>query len=109
MTCNIITYEVKDGTEVFFCNTFGLCRLTFIDGINAAFLSTLAVDNMHRKQGIATLLVQKAEQCARERQRGAISLQVERYTWMRDWYLRLGYVEVAEGYEQNHVLMTKIL
>jgi len=74
----------------------------------AAWLSTLIIDERHRKLGYGNDLLANAETQARKLGCTALSLEVEWRSWVRDWYERKGFVVVAEGYEDKMVVMTKI-
>jgi predicted GNAT family N-acyltransferase len=86
----------------------GTCRLLFRGRV--ARLGRLAVDPVHRGQGIAGALLELADRIAREE--GARSISLHAQTYARQLYLDAGYEErgpefVEEGIE--HVAMGKRL
>lgn len=73
---------------------------------NVCFLSNLTVDKESRNNGIGTKLIQEAEKYARYMNCNTISLLVLHNSWMKDWYVRLGYVPNIM-WDNEHVLMNK--
>lgn len=107
---DIISSEDKYGFNLFCHVQYGFCRLTIprvCQGV--IFLSTLNVDIAHRRQGIASRLLSEAETAAKMRGFRVISLQVESNSWMKEWYERIGYIQVAEGYEDGMIIMSRFL
>lgn len=98
--------------DLFYCGNIGLYRLTLCepkDKSEAAWLSTVIIDEKYRGEGHGNKLLAHAEKEARNWGCTALSLEVEWKSWVRDWYERKGFVVVAEGIEDNMVVMTKIL
>ena len=98
--------------DLFYYSNIGMFRLTLCEPSKksrATWLSTLIVDENHRNEGHGNELLQYAEEEARKMDSSALSLEVEWKSWKRDWYERKGFVVVAEGIEDNMVVMTKIL
>ena len=97
--------------DLFYYSNIGMYRLTLCEPnykSNAAWLSTLVVTENHRNEGHGSELLRHAEQQAKAWNCIALSLEVEWKSWLRDWYARMGFVVVAEGYEDKMVVMTKI-
>ena len=51
----------------------------------------------------------EVDKIAQETGCDVISLQVENNSWMKDWYLRKGFIPVADGYDSNNVIMSKFI
>ena len=107
---DIIKSEDKYGFNLFCHVQYGFCRLTIPRECQGViFLSTLNVDIAHRRQGIASRLLSEVETAAKMRGFRVISLEVESKSWMKEWYERSGYIQVAEGYEVGMVIMSRLL
>ena len=105
-----IAYNSEYGMDIFCHVQNGMCRLTVYDTCpSVMFLSTLVVNEKCRKQGIGTTILEEVDKIAQETGRDVISLQVENNTWMKDWYLRKGFIPVADGYDSNNVIMSKFV
>ena len=105
-----IKYEDQYGRHILFVVKHAFCRMTYSKKCeNVIWISSLTVDIDHRKQGEGKLVMALAEASAKNNNIPYISLQVQADSWMKKWYERLGYVVVAEGYEENMVIMTKKL
>lgn len=105
-----IVFYSPFGMEMFLHTEHGICRLTFngdVDGV--CFISTLTVDFSHRKIGIGKSLLRKAEILAKAYAYKRISLQVENNSWKKDWYKREGYEVIADGYDEDMIIMSKKL
>lgn len=110
LTMEIIAYDsghIKD----FFCHVpNGTCRLTVYDTCpSVMFLSTLIVNEECRKQGIGTAILEEVEKIAKKSGCDVISLQVTHNSWMKDWYLRKGFIPVADGYDSDNIIMSKFV
>lgn len=103
----------EDGhLDLFYYSNLGMYRLTLCEPkykLSAAWLSTLVVTENHRQNGHGNELLAHAEKEARRWNCSALSLEVKWRSWVRDWYERKGFVVVAEGIDENMVVMTKIL
>ena len=110
LTMEIIAYDRGHSMD-FFCHVpNGTCRLTIYDTCpSVMFLSTLIVNEKCRKQGIGTAILEEVEKIAKESGCDVISLQVKHNSWMKDWYLRNGFIPVADGYNYNNVIMSKFV
>ena len=98
--------------DLFYCGNIGLYRLTLCEPhykSKAAWLSTVIIDEKYRGEGHGNELLEHAEKEARNLGCTALSLEVEWKSWIRDRYERKEFVVVAEGIEDNMVVMTKIL
>ena len=98
--------------DLFYYSNIGMYRLTLCEPkykSKAAWLSTVIIDEKYRGEGHGNKLLAHAEKEARNLGCTALSLEVEWKSWVRDWYERKGFVVVAEGIEDNMVVMTKIL
>ena len=110
-----IMEEIRDinneSVDHFFFDRYGTVRMThdYIMHEDVCFLSTLIVDCDHRGRGHGNRLLAFAEKKAREWRNTCVTLQVKHDSWMRDWYARRGYHEVAPGYDEGMVLMSKSL
>ena len=105
---NLIETRNEYGSDIFCHIDYGLCRLTINKKCpNVLWLSTFVVDEMHRFQGIGSRLLQKVIELAKTDGFTIISLQVESTSWMEKWYERNGFVKVADGYDDNMVIMSK--
>lgn len=80
------------------------------DDPSTLFLSDLSVDPEHRKQGIGNLILNIAEDVARQTGADSISLWVEKDSWMSEWYQRKGYQFWSEkDGQENNVWLIKNL
>lgn len=112
-TMNLPIVNRTDGhLDLFYYSNIGMYRLTLCepkDKSEAAWLSTVIIDEKYRGEGHGNKLLAHAEKEARNWGCTALSLEVEWRSWVRDWYERKGFVVVAEGIEDSMVVMTKIL
>ena len=99
----------NEAIDHFFFDRYGTVRMThdYIMHEDVCFLSTLIVDSDHRGRGHGNRLLAFAEEQARKWCDTCITLQVKHDSWMHDWYARKGYHEVAPGYDNGMVLMSK--
>lgn len=105
-----IAYNSDYGLDIFCHVPNGTCRLTIYKNCpSVMFLSTLVVNEKCRKQGIGTAILEKVDKIAQEHGCNVISLQVQHNSWMEDWYLRKGFVPVADGYDSDNVIMSKFV
>ena len=91
LTCHY--EEGKRGSSIFlmYKGGVGFVRVSWYNGEDTAYLSDLSVNENRRHCGIATMLLQAAEEAARLRGLQYMRLQVLRYTWMHLWYCDRGY------------------
>ena len=107
---NQITFYTEEGKEMFLTERSGIVRLTFPNNFkHLCFISTLIVDICQRERGIGTQLLKHAEHVAKCEKCTQVTLEVDKTSWLKDWYLKNGYSVVALGYQENHVLVTKSL
>ena len=105
----IISDKSKYGDELHIFLELGTCRLTISPKCpNVAFLSTVVVDEAHRRQGVGNALLAAAEQIAKQKVCNVVTLQVE-HEWKIRWYARHGFQVVGEGYDENMVMMSKFI
>lgn len=107
-----IVNRTDDHLDLFYYSNIGMYRLTLCENhykSKAGWLSTLIVDENYRRNKHGNKLLEYAEEQAKKWGCTALSLEVEWKSWIRDWYERKGFVVVAEGIEDNMVIMTKIL
>ena len=109
---NIITNRTDGHVDFFYLFNVGFYRLTLCEPpykSKAAWLSTLVIDENNREDGFGNHLLAHAEEQAKKMGRSAISLEVVWGSWGRDWYERKGFVVVAEGINEDMVVMTKFI
>lgn len=107
-----IVNRTEGYVDLFYLANIGLYRLTLCEPnykSKAAWLSTLVIDEEHRTDGHGNELLAHAEKQAKKLGCTALSLEVEWKSWVRDWYERKGFFVVAEGIDENMVVMTKML
>lgn len=99
------------GTDYYCTDEHGVCRLTVYKSCpDAVWLSSLVVDENHRRRHIGERILRYAEFLATEELRcSVLSLQVKSGSWMEQWYKRRGFIHVADGYMEDMVIMTKML
>lgn len=82
------------------CEGCGLCCLEFKDGTEWGYVSGLMVHPSRRRQGIAGMLMEKAEDLVRYYGYSEIRLDVEKgRVFQFEWYKRIGYSVWAEDDE----------
>ena len=109
---NIITNRTDGHVDFFYLFNVGFYRLTLCEPTyksNAAWLSTLVIDEKLRGEGFGNHLLANAEEQAKKFGCSSISLEVEWRSWVRDFYERKGFVVVAEGINEDMVVMTKFI
>ena len=111
---NIPIVNRTDGhLDLFYYSNIGIYRMTLCEPrykSNAAFISTLIVDEEQRGQGHGNELLAHAENEARKWGCSSLTLEVKWESWQKDWYERNGFLVVHElYYDENTVVMTKIL
>jgi GNAT superfamily N-acetyltransferase len=73
-------------------------------------LNWLSVSESSRKKGIGTELQEIREEIGRKLGASVSSLQVEKGSWMHDWYKRRGYEYLREDDNDNNLVwMSKTL
>ena len=111
---NLPIVNRNDGhLDLFYYSNIGMYRMTLCEPkqkSNAAFISTVLIDENHRGEGHGNELLEHAENEARKWGCNAITLEVKWKSWKRDWYERKGFLVVHElYYDEKTVVMTKIL
>ena len=80
---------------------YGHCLLEFKDNTTWGYIDGLVVHPSSQKQGIATMLMEKAEKLIKDEGFDLVALSVEKERkWQREWYERLGY----EVYDEDDEL-----
>lgn len=74
-----------------------------------ACISNLSVYYSARNKGLATELMNKAEELAREKKKTAIQLFIEENDTVQYLYEKLGYKVIPNEYENGYILMEKPL
>lgn len=98
------------GIDMFCHVPYGSCRLTISPKCkNVLWLSTVVVDENHRRQGVGTRMLQEVEKVASDNGCTVISLQTWVNSWQQAWYAKHGYIPVADGYDTDMVMMSKFL
>ena len=99
--------DINDyGIDLFITSEYGLCRITIPNKTpTVAFLSTLVVDDKHRRQGIGNKLLDTAKLIAKEYFCDVLTLQCDE-GWRIDWYKRKGFMIIGEGYDPNMIMMS---
>lgn len=73
-------------------NNCGHIKIEFKNDTNWGYLSGLVVEPRRLKQGIATKLIQKAEEIIKREGFDLAVLTVDKdREWVKDWYERMGY------------------
>lgn len=82
------------------CDGCGVCEVEFKDNTDWGYISGLCVHPSRRRQGIATRLMEKAEEEVRYYEYKEIRLDVEKVRrFQYEWYKRLGYEVYYEDEE----------
>lgn len=106
----VVDHHKIYGVDMFCHVPYGSCRLTISPRCpNVLWLSTLVVDENHRKQGVGTLMLKEVEKVAADNGCSVISLQTWTDSWQQKWYSRHGYNVIADGYDEDMVMMSKVL
>ena len=109
MMMRTITDKNKHGEDIFLYTDYGTCRLIISPKCpKVLFLSTLVVDEEHRRQGVANSLLAEAEKIAVQRGCQVVTLYAE-LGWRVEWYERHGFVPVGDCEEDNLIIMSKFL
>ncbi len=103
-----IRNTTAEGNNIFYHDKYGMFRMTLYNTCpGVGFLSTVVVDEDHRKSGHGDRLLRFAEKKAQDYCLSCLTLQVEYDSWMYDWYIRRGYRVVAPGYDNGMVILSK--
>lgn len=99
--------DINDyGIDLFITCECGLCRITIPNKTpTVAFLSTIIVDELYRRRGIGSKLLDTAKLIAKEYFCEVLTLQCDE-GWKTDWYKKNGFVIIGEGYDPNMILMS---
>lgn len=98
------------GVDMFCHIPHGSCRLTISPRCpSVLWLSTVTVDENHRKQGVGTQILKEVEKVAADNGCTVISLQTWTNSWQQAWYARHGFIPVADGYDNDMVMMSKFI
>lgn len=90
------------------CEGCGLCTLEFLYTTTWGYVSGLMVHPSRQKQGIATMLMEKAESLTKDYGFDIIKLGVEKgRKWQKEWYERLGY-EVYDKDEELYYMKKEL-
>jgi len=65
------------------------------------FLSSVFVEEAYRNKGIGNEILNEAEIIAKQHNANLIMLQCKRQSWVRDWYIRHGYVFHSKNKEYD--------
>lgn len=86
----------------------GIVEIQFEDGYEWGYIKGLVVHPSRQKQGIATLLLKKAEEVIKEEGFDEAQLWVEKeQEWVYEWYQRLGYKKIID--QDGYYKMRKML
>lgn len=106
----VVDHNEKYGVDMFCHVPHGTCRLTISPLYpSVLWVSSVIVDKNHRKQGIGTHMLKEVEKVAADNGCKVISLQTWVNSFQQKWYARHGYIPVAEGYDADMVMMSKML
>ena len=100
--------DINDyGIDLFITTSeYGFCRITIPNKTpTVAFLSTVIVDDKHRHQGIGNKLLDTAKLIAKEYNCEVLTLQCDE-GWRTNWYKRIGFMIIGEGYDPNKIIMS---
>ena len=86
------------------CEGCGLCNVEFKDGTTWGYISGLVVHPSRQHQGIATRLMERAEEIVKEEGYDLVALSVEKQRkWVIEWYKRQGYEVYDEDPEYYYL------
>lgn len=86
---------------------YALCKLSIEhDDLKTGYVSGLSVFNEMRKQGLATNILSYTENLAKQLGVTNLKLWVDSTSWVRNWYIKLGY-EFTGITEENFELLNK--
>ena len=106
----VVDHSEKYGVDMFCHVPHGACRLTISPLCTSVlWVSSVIVDEDHRKQGIGTHMLKEIEKVAAEKGCKVISLQTWVNSFQQKWYARHGYIPVADGYDTDMVMMSKMV
>lgn len=75
----------------------GIVEIQFENGYEWGYITNLKVHPSRKKQGIATGLMQKAEEVIKEEGYDEAQLWVEKEReWVYEWYKRMGYKMITD-------------
>lgn len=109
MNINHFETEWKWGRSVtLIIDNCGILEIQFDNGYYYGYITGLMVDPNHRKEGIATALMKKAEEIIKDNGFDEAQLKVQTdHTFQYEWYKRLGYKVVIE--DDGYYYMRKML
>lgn len=83
---------LSDASSAVDVTPIGWCRVYYYsDSPNIGYISSLGVADAYRRQGVGNNLIKKAQSALREQGCTCALLQVDKSSWMREWYIHLGF------------------
>lgn len=94
-------------TITLICDGCGLCDIEFMKDTDWGYVCSLTVHPSRRRQGIATRLMEKAEELVLSEGYNVIKLAVEKKrVFQYEWYKKLGYEDYDQDEELYHMKKT---